>query len=124
MKVLNKYLILFLTFLFLLTTSVGITISSHYCGDKLMQKGIMVKTCCTKKSKCCKTKGEHLKVKEDFSKTASNYFKITVPIVALHIHNFFFKTPSKELCEVALSQNSSPPLIKIPLHIFFRSILI
>lgn len=89
-----------------------------------MQKGIVVKTCCPKKSKCCKTTCQHLKIKEDFSKTASHSFKIGVTTTALQLYNNFYITPSKELSEVVLSQNSSPPLIKVPRHIFFRSILI
>ncbi len=54
--------------LLLLISTMGMTVSKHYCGDNLVSVSLYEKTdnCCGEMG-CCHTNSLHFQVKEDFS---------------------------------------------------------
>lgn len=65
--------------LLLLVSTIGMAVSTHYCGGKLVSVSFFKKaeTCCNMAG-CCKNENHFYKVKDDFSSSAVT----TVPLQA------------------------------------------
>jgi len=63
---LKKTVNIFMSMLFLLTT-MGFTVSKHYCGNKLVDVSINVEaeSCCNMEG-CCHNENEHFQLEEEF----------------------------------------------------------
>lgn len=122
----KKALILFLIPVFLLATTVGVTIVSHYCGGKLADKGFSIKPCCedVNKGGCCETKSELLKVKDNFVKTSTDIHLNNVLALENNLHVFELKPSFKEVFYSKGYWDKAPPLVNVDLYILFGSLII
>jgi len=63
-----------LSFLLLLTTT-GLTISSHYCGNRLV--GVTINSeaepCCDMEGRCCQNVTQIVKVNDNYTTTSNNF---------------------------------------------------
>ncbi|MDF1550982.1 MAG: hypothetical protein P1P88_24385 [Bacteroidales bacterium] len=64
---LRKTINIIMTVVFMIST-MGFTISKHYCGNELVNFSIdsQAKTCCDMENGCCHTEEQHFQVKENF----------------------------------------------------------
>lgn len=62
----------------ILVTTMGMTVSKHYCGDSLKSVGVLSAPdrCCEVPSGCCHNESFTIKVEDDFS-VATNAFDFT-----------------------------------------------
>lgn len=122
----KKVFILLLIPVFLLTTTVGVTIVSHYCGGKLAERGFSIKPCCadTNKSGCCKTESEIIKIKDAFIKV-NHTIDVSIFNAILNAIPEVTFTPSYK--EASLSKgywDKAPPFKEDALYILFHSLII
>ncbi|UCG28775.1 MAG: hypothetical protein JSV24_05300, partial [Bacteroidales bacterium] len=54
--------------LLLLITTMGFTVSGHYCGDRLVKVAFNAEaeSCCDMENGCCHTETEHFQLENDF----------------------------------------------------------
>lgn len=126
----KKAFSIFLTFIFLLSTS-GFAVNIHYCPVKdnfsLGSSASHDSSCCGTNSmpdNCCKKETKYFKVKTDFSSTSF------VVLPHLKIFTAVFSVASiipetiVELSHFVFYADSSPPQLPVSRFILFRSILI
>lgn len=95
-----------------LVTSMGFTITRHYCGDKLIVVSLKhVNDCCTNCNRC-HSKICHIKIKDSFVSEGSN-FSFVNPL----IFSFFLNQSCNFISEIIAPNNLffsdiSPPPIK------------
>jgi hypothetical protein len=100
-----------LAFMLLLTT-VGLTISKHYCGDNLVSVSVFSEqeSCCDGPG-CCHNESFTVKVEDDFSATSFIYdfqeLAIVLPVL-MQLQNE--ELPVKELAVVSFETPSPPNL--------------
>lgn len=123
---LKKIFSIFLSVIFL-SSALGLSINSHYCGKKLSSVGLFAHDCSCKgkipmKKGCCKNETKYVKIADDYS--PSSQFHLTQLDVAPVVLNSFFTFSVSENSFSALYNNHSPPP-KFPDRVIaFRSILV
>jgi len=88
-----KQTIHILLILLIVTSTSGVSLSSHYCGNKLVSNSILLltKTCCENGCKDCHTIVKQLKI-DDFETTAFDFnFNKTVEKILALTHNSFLE---------------------------------
>jgi hypothetical protein len=112
--------------IFLLSTTIGVTMTSLYCNGKLSKTGINIKACCNKVNQggCCKTEIKLVKVKDDFLKTSAS-FKLN------KVFNLFYSSAYisyhaalKPVSHLRYISDKSPPIKRAPFYILFQSLII
>ena len=122
----RKLIVIFLLPLFLVSTTIGVAMTSLYCNGKLTKTGINVKACCNKVNKggCCKTEIKIVKVEDNFLKT-SNSFDLT-KIFTLYYYSAHasYSAESKPISQFRHYSDKAPPLNAAPFYILFHSLII
>jgi len=100
--------------LLLLTTTIGFSVSKHYCGSRLVEVSINseAEPCCDdmENSNCCHNETEYFQLKEDlvtpvsFENTRIAGFDILFPLVFV----YFINTPGNIETEVSNFAESPP----------------
>ena len=98
----------------LLVSTTGVTISKHYCCDRLISVSFYSEAdpCCDDEGGCCDNKTETYQVEDDF--TAAEYqiieqvedFKVLYTIVLLQ---FFFEPISDSYIDIETPESPPPP---------------
>jgi hypothetical protein len=135
---------LFLTLL-MLTTNVGITFATHYCGGKAVKSSVsfthdelgcgmavqdeqacekIPKTDVIKQEKCCKNTFSTFSIEDDFNNSTPvsltfDDIKLVATFVVSFVHNYFFIHE-----EAKVFSASTPPLIKQDIAILYQVFLI
>jgi len=101
--------------LLLLTTTIGFSVSKHYCGSHLVEVSINseAEPCCDdmENPNCCHNETEYFQLKEDLvtpvslENTRIAGFDILFPLVFV----YFFNTPGNIETEVSNFAESPPP---------------
>lgn len=101
--------------IFLLTTTIGFSVSKHYCGSRLVEVSINseAEPCCDDmgNSNCCHNETEYFQLKEDlvtpvsFENIRIASFDILFPLVFV----YSFNTPGNIETEVINFAESPPP---------------
>lgn len=110
--------------LLLLTSTVGFSVSKHYCGSRLVEVSINSEEepCCDdmKNSNCCHYETEYFQLKEDlvtpvsFENTRIAGFDILFPLVFV----YFFDSPGNiETGILNYAESSPPPAIQTKLSL-------
>ena len=79
--------------LLLLITSVGVTVSKHYCGDSLESVTVVVtpEPCCEIPSGCCHDESTTIKLEDSYSVTSFSFvqsqFAVLLPLFVDLIQN-------------------------------------
>ncbi|MEQ6120261.1 hypothetical protein [Reichenbachiella sp. MALMAid0571] len=115
--------------LILLMSTIGITISKHYCGDLLITKSVILKAnpCCDSGQMpegCCHDKSDSFSIEDDFQLTQITYNQdLTVGL--LTFNDFFHLKFDQNIIEPDSSLAESPPPIpETPIYIQVQSFLI
>lgn len=115
--------------LLLLTSSMGVTVASHYCGNTLHHISVNAETnpCCDKASMpegCCHDDIEYFSVDEQYQ--GQNLLQISVPEFTLFSLISFFVHELLDYYEQSLTWISyqSPPLAESDIYIRVQSFLI
>jgi hypothetical protein len=123
---LRKLIVIFLLPVFLVSTTIGVTMTSLYCNGKLTKTGMNVKACCNKVNKggCCKTEIKLVKVEDIFLKT-SNSFDLSNIFTLYYSSGYISCTAEvKPLSQFRHYSHKAPPLDAKPLYILFHSLVI
>ena len=101
--------------LLLLTTTIGFSVSKHYCGSRLVEVSINseAEPCCDNmgNSNCCHNETEYFQLEEDLIKPVSfeniriASFNILFPLVFV----YFFNAPGNIETEILNFAESPPP---------------
>jgi hypothetical protein len=122
----KKAIAILLIPVFLLATSAGVAMSSHYCKGALKKIGFSVEACCkdVNKGGCCKTTPEIIKVKDHFLKASADLlpdaFFVITPAVIFPYSEVYIVTENKNLSGLP----NGPPTSGRPLYIQYSSLLI
>ncbi len=124
-----KKIILIVTVVFYLFLSVGIRMTTHYCGDKISSVDFFFdkgESCCGKApKKCCKDKISYLKLSDNhkqapaLSYSAPDFSEAFVPAID-YSRAFNFRKPFVPVYIISFF-NSDIPLKKNPVYIVNRS---
>ncbi|MBS2100441.1 hypothetical protein KEM10_19300 [Carboxylicivirga linearis] len=97
--------------LLLMTSTMGFTVSKHYCGTRLVDVSINKKaqSCCGNEgtSKCCHNETHHFQVEDDFNLVMDA--QINVPFVYMAPVLFLFTDIIEEETEDFVEIVASPP---------------
>lgn len=112
--------------LFLLMTA-GVAVTSLYCHGKISEVGIVVKACCkdVNKGGCCNTESKIYKVKDTFvgatgsSGQPGKFTDLYVPGFSVNLLSGSFS-----VIYYKTYRAKAPPLIKAPLYLLYRSLII
>ena len=108
--------------LFLLITTMGFTVSKHYCRGNLVKITINAEaeSCCDMENGCCSNEAEHYQLEEDFVFTMLVYdlpdsgIDILFPIVSLFIQI----EPGRDIVsEIIYTDLPPPPKIQTTLSL-------
>ena len=94
----------------LLVTTMGMTVSEHFCGDSLKSVAIQAaaEKCCDIPDGCCHDESITIKVKDDFSVASHNFdfaqFAVIIPVII-----GFEQVETEDSQVVAFSENRLPP---------------
>jgi len=121
----KKLIVLLLLPVFILTATVGVTLTSYSC--KGMEAKAMDAPCCkdVKKGGCCEKQSVILKIKDAFVKASSNANLSTVfYLIQEQSYSFSFISVSKEDSNAKGHWDNAPPSPKVGYYILHRSIII
>lgn len=108
--------------LFLLITTMGFTVSKHYCRDNLVKITINAEaeSCCDMENGCCRNETKHYQLEEDFVSTVLVYdlpdsgIDILFPIV----FSFIQIEPGRDIfSEIIYTDLPPPPKIQTTLSL-------
>ena len=120
----KKAFSIFLTLVFL-SSAIGVTINSHFCGNTLESVSLVVQDCCCgdgNENSCCKNEITYVKITDQYSPASQlQVEKVDVaPVVCCFV---FPSTICHLTSSIAFSSHSPPPKFSDPV-IAFRSLLI
>jgi hypothetical protein len=106
----------------LLISTMGFTVSKHYCGDELVNFSIdsEAKSCCDMSDGCCHTESEHFKLKEDFvGQFVVNDFQdfSTDVLFPIYFFTLNFELGEEVKGETEFSDLSPPPKVQTTLSL-------
>lgn len=112
--------------MFLLLNSVGYTVYAHYCDNELVDTSVILNntsSCCEEENaipvqekglmSCCKEKGTHVVIKDQFVKSEIKLVDIIQPLICLNLKDFlcsFSVNPN----QYNINQRIDRPPIQIP----------
>jgi len=111
-KILHISIVIILTI-----ATTGISISKHFCGDRLVEVSVNEKSspCCGTESNCCQTETDFFQLEDDFTETVttgiSNCSKYYLDY-ATNADHFISNNPHITSSKT-ISSDSSPPLLRI-----------
>ncbi|MEQ9288249.1 MAG: hypothetical protein RIG77_15135 [Cyclobacteriaceae bacterium] len=125
----KKLLNISLSFIIMMST-IGITISRHYCGEMLMAKSVILQAdpCCDGTEMpegCCHDESDSFSIEDDFhpSKIAVNQKLVAV---AWFVFDQLFELSIDQDTSLALGElkESPPPIPETPIYLQVESFLI
>jgi hypothetical protein len=121
----KKALTILLIPIFILTATVGVTLTSYSC--KGMEEKAMIKPCCKNMGKggCCEKETIVLKIQDAFIKAANNS-SLSSSLYFIHeqIFSFSFAPRTSELSFSKGQWDNAPPSPNIGFYILYRSLII
>ncbi len=108
--------------IFLLVSTIGITISMHYCGGKFVSLSIttQAKSCCDTDCGCCENKTLHFENQDDYVSPIIVQANTIVELDVLFPILFVINTeliPTEDKTKVVFHDSSPPPKIQARLSL-------
>lgn len=114
----------------ILMSTIGMSVSKHFCGEYLMQKSIIVQVdpCCDSEQMpegCCHDELDNYSVEDDFQLTEITYNQELIPINSYIFTNILqLSTPMDNVVFNAALKESPPPIPDTEIYIQVQSFLI
>lgn len=98
----------------LLTATMGLTLSSHYCGEKLKSISVVADpvSCCDIPNGCCHDEAETFRVENDFASSSFLFESKLLVSLILDYSNSYIAELSAKIFPISSFIEPPPPTIK------------
>jgi len=104
-----------------MTSTMGFTVSKHYCGTRLVDVSINkeAQSCCSSEgsSKCCHNETQHFQLEDDFNMIMD--VELNIPFVYIAPIIFLFPNAITEESEEFIEITASPPPSPLGIRLSF-----